>query len=178
MDADYSPVAELNLLMAFQDRIGFGQYADGFGLTEYDDTSGLAAGWSDDPEFLDRLVPFARATDGGSFYTLWRIDDRADLASLPVVVFGDEGGQHVVARDLRELFRLVGYDCEITVGWDDAYFYRGDDHEHRSGHADYVAWLAEHFALTPADDPDVVVATARAEYGDRFETWSAGFLPE
>src|SRR5689334_19351679 len=89
----YSPVPELNLLKGFQDRVGFEDYAEGFGLTDYNDTSGLRAGWSKDPGFLARLVPFAQANGTGSFYALWRLDDRADLAGLPIVVFGDEGGQ-------------------------------------------------------------------------------------
>src|SRR4051794_33348434 len=97
----YSPVPELNLLMALQNRLGFENYADGFGLTDFGDTSGVEAGWSKDPEFLSRLVPFAQANGTGSMYALWRVDDRSDLATLPVVVFGDEGGQHVVARNLR-----------------------------------------------------------------------------
>lgn len=177
MDTEYSPVPELNLLKEFQDRAGFENYSDGFGLTDYNDNSGLMAGWSKDPAFLARLVPFAQANGTGSFYALWRLDDRADLATLPVVVFGDEGGQHVVARNLRELLQLLGYDCEISVDWDDAYYYRGEDDPHRRGHADYLAWLDQRFGLSPANDPDTVVATAQAELGERFAGWASGFLP-
>ena len=120
----YSPVAELNSLKNLQDRLGSESFADGFALLEYGDTSGVV-GWSADPEFTAKLVPFAQANGSGSFYALWRLDDRADLAALPVVVFGDEGGLHVVARNLRELFQLLGFDSEISVDWDSAYFYRG-----------------------------------------------------
>ncbi|MEX3105965.1 MULTISPECIES: hypothetical protein [unclassified Streptomyces] len=134
MNTTYSPVPELNLLKDFQDEVGYENFADGFGLTEYGDVSGLVAGWSDDPEFTGGLIPFAQATGGGSFYALWRLDDRTDLATLPVVVFGDEGGQHVVARDLRELFRLLGFDTEISVDWDSAYFYRAEDDPHSAYH--------------------------------------------
>ncbi|WP_406258418.1 hypothetical protein OIA45_01705 [Streptomyces chartreusis] len=70
MPTEYSPVAELNLLKEFQDGVGYENYADGFGLSEYGDMSGLVAGWSDDPEFTGRLIPFAQATGGGSFYAL------------------------------------------------------------------------------------------------------------
>ncbi|MDP9795316.1 hypothetical protein J2S43_003828 [Catenuloplanes nepalensis] len=73
--------------MELQDEVGCEEYADGFGLDDWDDKSGLEADWSKDPEFLSALIPFARATGGGSFYALWRIDDRADLAALPVVAF-------------------------------------------------------------------------------------------
>lgn len=178
MDETYSPVPELNRLKAFQDEAGFENYADGFGLTGYNDTSGLEAGWSKDPQFLGQLIPFAQANGSGSMYALWRFDDRDNLATLPVVVFGDEGGQHVVARNLWELFQLLGYDSEISVDWDDAYFYRDDEDEHRHRHDDYVAWLRETFGLHPADDPDRIVDAARAEFGARFASWTSTFLPE
>jgi hypothetical protein len=174
----YSPVPELNLLKAFQDRTGYEQYSDGFGLLDYADASGLEAGWSKDPDFLDRLIPFAQANGSGSFYALWRVDDRADLGTLPVVVFGDEGGEFVVARDLRELLQLLGYDSEISV-YDEAYFYRDDDdHEASPYHQEYLAWLAENFGLAPEQDPAAVISAARAELGERFASWLRRFLPE
>ncbi|MBM2623511.1 hypothetical protein JIG36_49260 [Actinoplanes sp. LDG1-06] len=173
----YSPVPELNLLKAFQDENGFGEYADGFGLTDYDDKSGLSAGWSDDNDFLAGLIPFATATGGGSFYALWRVDDRADLATLPVVVFGDEGGQHVVARDLPDLFRLLTFDAEPMIDWDEVTFYRAADHEHRPAHAAYVTWLGTQFGLAPTDDPDTIVSKARGEFGPRFTEWADRYLP-
>jgi hypothetical protein len=173
---EYSPVPELNLLKAFQDEAGYEAYSGGFGLDEFGDRSGLAAGWSKDPEFLARLTPFARATGGGSFYALWHVDSRADLATLPVVVFGDEGGQHVVARNLRELFRLLAYDTEISVDRDEASYYRREDQAHADAHAAFVTWLATTFRLTPADDPDAVLAQAQAEFGDSFTVWSNAYL--
>jgi hypothetical protein len=45
-------------------------------------------------------------------------------ANLPVAVFGDEGGQHVIARHLPALFQLLTFDSEIKVDWDTVYFYR------------------------------------------------------
>lgn len=174
--AEYSPVPELNQLKAFQDEVGYEAYAEGFGLDEFGDRSGLEAGWSKDAEFLARLTPFARATGGGSFYALWHVDSRADLATLPVVVFGDEGGQHVVARNLRELFRLLAFDTEITVDWEEAYYYRSDDQDHSDAHAEFVTWLASRFGLTPAEDPDEVMAVAQTEFGDSFTVWSNAYL--
>jgi hypothetical protein len=177
VDTPYSPVPELNLLNDLQDRIGFEAYSEGFGLTEYGDSTGLQAGWSKDPSFLSRLITFAQANCSGSFYALWRVDDRADLATLPVVVFGDEGGEHVVARNLRELFQLLGYGCEITVDQDTAYFYRDDDDQYRPGHEEYVAWLDEQFGLLAADDADNIIARAQGELGLRFSSWVSAFLP-
>ncbi|BAL91274.1 hypothetical protein AMIS_60540 [Actinoplanes missouriensis 431] len=176
MSAAYSPVPELNLLKDFQDRYGYESYSQSFGLDDWNDTSGLEAGWSKDPGFLAGLLPFARATGGGSFYALWRIDDRADLATLPVIAFGDEGGEHVVARDLRELFRLLTFDSEPSIGHEDLFFYRADDEDHSAHHDTFVTWLAGTFGLTPVDDPDEVVAAARDEFGERFTAWKSRYL--
>lgn len=179
MDNAYSPVPELNLLKKFQDRYGFEDYADGFGLIEFGDASGLVAGWSADPGFLGRLIPFAQANGGGSFYAFWRLDGRDDFSSLPVVVFGDEGGQHVVARCLRELFQLLGYDCEISVDWESAYFYLDEDdedYERSRGHEAYVAWLDQNFGLPPAQVPDNIIKEAQTEFGARFVSWSEPYL--
>ncbi|MBU2668800.1 hypothetical protein KOI35_35345 [Actinoplanes bogorensis] len=170
----YSPVPELNLLKAFQEQTGGSYYADGFALTDYDDKSGLTAGWSDDAEFLAGLTPFAEATGSGSFYAFWHLDDRSDP---PVVVFGDEGGQHVVARNVREVLILLTFDAEPMVDWDEVTFYRAPDDEHSTAHDAYVTWLAEHFDLSPTDDPDAIVKVAQAEFGDRFTAWADAHLP-
>jgi hypothetical protein len=177
MSAHYSPVPELNLLAAFQAEVGAENYSECFALTEFGDTSGIEAGWFKDPSLLAGLIPFAQANGSGSFYALWRIDDRADLATLPVVVFGNEGGQHVVARNLPELFRLVAYDSEIMVDWDTAYFYRREDDEHAQGHDRFVAWLEQNFGLAPADDPDAIIAVAQAELAEAFDIWTTPHLP-
>ncbi|MCZ1013123.1 hypothetical protein [Streptomyces noursei] len=62
------------------------------------------------------------ANASGSRYALWRVDDRAELATLPVVVFGDEGGIGLVARNLRELFQQLGCDRALHVGDYSAWF--------------------------------------------------------
>ncbi|SFF27753.1 hypothetical protein SAMN05421541_10873 [Actinoplanes philippinensis] len=168
----YSPVPELNLLMAFQDEHGYESYSECFGLDDWNDASGLTAGWSKDPAFLARLTPFARATGGGSFYALWDAGD----GTRPVVVFGDEGGEHVVARDVRELFQLLTFDSEPMVDHDGVTFYRSADDEHSDAHDEFVTWLQAHFGLPATDDPERIVGAAQAEYGERFTTWKSAYL--
>ncbi|MBB2943188.1 hypothetical protein FB565_002901 [Actinoplanes lutulentus] len=177
MSTDYSPVPDLNALKAFQDRFGYESYSECFGLDDWNDPgSGLASGWSKDPAFLAALLPFARATGGGSFYALWRIDDRADLATLPVIVFGDEGGEHVIARTVRELFQLLAFDSEPSVDHEQVYFYRDEDDDHTEHHDAYVAWLDETFGLAPAGEPDDIVAAAQEEFGEHFAVWKSQYL--
>ncbi|BBH63368.1 hypothetical protein ACTI_00530 [Actinoplanes sp. OR16] len=176
MSTAYSPVPELNQLHAFQERYGYESYSECFGLDDWNDTSGLEAGWSKDPGFLSGLIPFARATGGGSFYALWKRDTSLDLSDAPVIVFGDEGGEHVIARNVRELFQLLAFDSEPMVGHDEVVFYRGDEDEHADYHDEFVAWLDEQFGLQPADDPAEVIATAQDEVGGAFATWKRQYL--
>ncbi|MFB9196790.1 hypothetical protein ACFFWA_27815 [Actinomadura verrucosospora] len=179
MDSAYSPVPELNLLSELEKSLGGEFISDGFEMLEFGEPQHDS--WSDAPEFVEAFLPFAAATGSGSFYALWRVDDRADLAALPIAAFGDEGGIHLTARDLRDLFRQLASDRPLSVDWGDAYFaeYEGY-HRERDGapeaHAAYVAWLKQHFGLDPVSDPNDLIKAARDEFGARFETWLKPFI--
>jgi hypothetical protein len=181
MSWSYSPLADLNLLKEFEDKVGFEKYAEGFGLLlDFGDDTGLRAGWSADPGFLARLTPFAQANGSGSFYALWQPEEGSDLATAPVVVFGDEGGAHVVARDLRELLQLLTLDIEITVEWEEAFFWQEEDgaedgREHSVGHHRYLIWLHEVLGVAPVTDSSLL-AGAQDEIGADFAEWLAEYL--
>ncbi|MFE1292414.1 hypothetical protein [Streptomyces sp. NPDC058751] len=171
MSESYSPVPELNLLKEFEDRLGPVLYSEGFELVEYDGDAGLRT-WSEDPGFTSRFIPFAKANSTGSDYALWRCDDRSDLATLPVVFVGDEGDLYVIARDLRELFRLLAIDREpVSEGFSGS----GGIEEHSEGHAEFVSWLDRTFGLRPPEDPDALW-NARKEQDDRFRAWAGRFV--
>ncbi|HEY1174566.1 MAG TPA: hypothetical protein VGF17_00285, partial [Phytomonospora sp.] len=143
----YSPIPELNLLHDFAEAHPY--FSEGFEFYDFDRPDAGLVEWfdmkGDEPgigDFLDRLLPFAQATGGGSFYALWRHDDRADLGALPVVFFGDEGALDVVGTGLRDLFRLLALDDE-TLGSTE------EDGPHSDDHDAYVGWLSATFGLTP-----------------------------
>ncbi|MEU8119717.1 hypothetical protein AB0C21_13530 [Spirillospora sp. NPDC049024] len=149
MNSVYSPVAELNLLKEFDDRCA-DFYSPGFELREYDNDSS----WSDEesPEFHDRVIPFAQATSSGSFYALWRCDDRADLATLPVVFFGDDGDLYITAHDLRDLL----YDLADESADGPA-----------PARQEYIAWLESTFGPTRPEH----VNGPMEEHGWKFVDW-------
>ncbi|MDX3231524.1 hypothetical protein [Streptomyces sp. ME19-01-6] len=166
-EAVYSPCHELNLLWDFEENLD-DDYAAGFGLAvEYGEYGYGEA--PENPELADRLVPFALANSSGSLYALWRVDDRTDLATLPVVVLGGEDGIHLIARDLCEFLQfLASLEGEP---WNDGGRIAFRDGEASPGREEYVAWLDRHFGLAPVDDPGAVVEAAEAELGKRFATW-------
>ncbi|MFG2141282.1 hypothetical protein [Streptomyces sp. NPDC048650] len=174
------PIPELERLRQFEQRVPGEWYANGFELhppADYGDTAGIRT-WSDEPEFLRCFIAFAQANGSGSIYALWRVDDRTDLAALPVVVFGDEGGVHVVARSLRELFQLLACDAWMWATIDSAYFYPDDDDEPSERHEDYVAWLKEELGLDPVADPDAVIDAAHEESGGTFDAWMRRYVED
>ncbi|MFD7514225.1 hypothetical protein ACFV85_05385 [Streptomyces niveus] len=181
MSDAYSPIPELNLLKEFYDRQP--ALSDGFEMYVYGQPDDVFVHWLDmagsrDPELpgrLARLVPFAQASGSGSFYALWRCDDRADLATLPVIRFGDEGDLDVVASGLRDLFRLLAVDDEWYMLDDGADDDAADDGERSADHADYLVWLRRTFGLTRPDDPQAIIDAATAEYGRRFADWLRQF---
>lgn len=165
MSDPYSPVPELNLLKAFSDRIGPVYFSDGFELREFGADAGLET-WSEEPEFLARLIPFANADGSGSDYAFWRCDDRTDLASLPIAFIGSEGDLRIVAQHLLELFQLLAIDDEAL----EPEFVE----EHSEAHEEYLSWLEQTFGLRAPEDLDALRAAVKAD-DDRFRAWLARF---
>ncbi|MDX3226258.1 hypothetical protein [Streptomyces sp. ME19-01-6] len=156
MSDTYSPIPELNLLKDFDDQCT-DFYSPGFELRAYDND----ASWldSENPDFEDRVIPFARATTSGSFYALWRSDDRADLATLPVIFFGDEGDLYIAAHDLRELFwDLLDEDFDGPAPTRQTYV------DTRQA---YLTWLRRNFGPTPPSYD----RSPMEKHGWRFVDW-------
>lgn len=172
----YSPVPELNLLQEF-DAGSDTYFSQSFELIGYGASAGIET-WSSDPGFTGRFRTFAQANGSGSTYALWLLDDREDLATVPIVAFGDEGGIHLVARDLRDLYRLLGCDRYVYVFPEGISFSDEEEDPDKPSdrHEQYVAWLKRHFDLAPAEDPDAVVAAATEEFTPRLVSWVDGYV--
>jgi len=161
-------------LLEFQNETGFEYYSEGFGLLR-DDKSGLHHGWSAEPAFLDKLMPFAQANGSGSFYALWQHDATTDLAALPVVVFGDEGGEFVVAENIAGLLQLLTIDAEPMI-FDDVSFYKDPEQDPSDYAEDYKSWLMEQFKLAPIEEAEDIMIPAQEKYQAAFDEWKAPFF--
>ncbi|WP_430401672.1 hypothetical protein [Fluviicola sp.] len=162
---------ELEKLIHFQNTVSdFEEYSQGFGVL-IDDKSGIKS-WSEDEAFLERLFPFAQANGSGSIYAVWNDGSSKAFNELPVVVFGDEGGVHVVAENLLALLQLLTFDSEISVDHEEVYFYKDEeDYEESEGHASYKNWLKEQFGLEPIENPDELIERAQEKYKADFDSW-------
>ncbi|RZJ54023.1 MAG: hypothetical protein EOO44_06470 [Flavobacterium sp.] len=170
---------ELALFFEINDELGFENYSQGFGLYR-DDKSGIAT-WSEDKNFLDRLMPFAQANGSGSMYVLWDDGKNKSLNEMPVVVFGDEGGYHIIAKNIFELMQLLTFDSEISVDHEDVYFYKDeDDYEESEGLPEYKNWLKENFNLNSVEDEDTtaIIEAAQEEYKEDFDQWVSQYYSE
>lgn len=131
--------------------------------------------YSETPAFLDNLFHIAQADGTGSGYAIWR---QGALDASPVVIFGSEGGYHVVAENLHGLLRILSLDTEPMASWEEVVYYKSDDHEPSEGAIAYSNWLTKTFDLAPVKDSKEVEAmlkAAQATHGRAFDTWVKGF---
>ncbi|MGW0641503.1 hypothetical protein [Streptomyces badius] len=174
----YAPVPALNLLKEFEDSVD-DYFAPGFELIPFGEDDG---GY---PRLSDRIRPFAQATGSGSTYAIWLRDERTDLATLPVLLLGGEGGVHVVARDLPELLRILASGWEPMCGWDHLDYF--DEREEEDGddgngrcpeNPAFRAWLRDRFGLEAAEDPNEIARSAGEELREPFAAWIRPLVPD
>jgi hypothetical protein len=164
----YNISKELIFLRQFQDK--FPDYSQGFYLI-VDDKSGIKT-CSENEEFLECLMPFAQANGTGSIYAIWNDGSDKLLDELPIIVFGDEGGVHIVAENVLQLMQMLTFDSEIYVDFDQVYFYKEeDDYEESADNDSYKNWLKEHFNVDPVEDPNKIIETAQQKYKASFGNW-------
>ena len=156
------PQALLDLL-ALQNRVD-GWLSEGFEFFVDENKIGLKT-YSEAADFLDRFIEFAQADATGSTYAIWLNESPESIDECPVVVFGSEGGVHVIAQNLVEWFHLLSYDVEPMVDHESVYYHKDpDDYTASDGIDAYRGWLATRLQLNPIEDPDSVVEVAKAQH--------------
>lgn len=166
--------SELERLIDFQENVsGFEYYSDGFGVRE--EKREWFHGWSNSPDFLNRIYPFAKANGSGSTYAIWDDGSTKPMAEMPIIVLGDEGGTHIVAENMRQLLHLLTFDCEISVDWDSAFVYKDtDDYEENDDLPEFLAWLKDEYNIVPIqtnDEANQLIASAQEKYKQAFDNW-------
>ncbi|MDR0558846.1 MAG: SMI1/KNR4 family protein [Prevotellaceae bacterium] len=165
--------AELEELINFENNLPNAKYySNGFETIFMEDKSGLVYGWCDKKDFLDKLIPFATANGSGSFYTLWINDVEKSLSQMPVIVFGDEGGVHIIAENILELLHLITYDVEIEVDENRFFFPKHNTNYKESENLRYyLQWINEKYNLESIKEPEIIIKKAQEKYGECFRNW-------
>lgn len=162
----------LEKLIYFQENISDCEcYSQGFSV--------FFAEWlsyNDDPEFCKRILYFAQANGSGSNYAIWDDETGKPVEQMPIVVFGDEGGVHIVAKNFLQLLHLLTYDTEISVSWDDVYFYHDDedDYEESPDLDEFLHWLKEDYGLDQIqsdEEANQIITAAKEKYQAAFDEW-------
>lgn len=162
---------DLKLLFDFEQEHGSENYSECFYLKTSTDY-GLD-NWCESKEFIDAFLEFATANGSGSSYAYWIIDE--DLEKCPIVVFGDEGGIHVVANSTKDFIHLLTFDVEISVDHESAYFYKDDEyHEESDCKEEFDNWAKENFqlnALQTNEETEVIIDKAKEKYQTKLENF-------
>ncbi len=172
---------ELKRLIRFQEEeSAFENYSQGFGIWESDFYDGLKYGWSDNPNFLGKLYPFAQANGSGSTYAIWDDGEGYPMGDMPVVVFGDEGGEWVVANHFGEFLQLLTFDTEISVDYDDCFFYKDEEEDYESPDAEkFREWFSEFYNYLPIVDSNEqaedIITNAQNINQQKFNDWLSEF---
>ena len=173
---NYKLPEDLVKLYEFEQEHGVESYTECFGLTITEEKTGIKT-WSEEEEFYNSFIEFAGANGSGSSYAYWLIDK--DLNNCPIVVFGDEGGVHVVAESTRKLIQLLTLDTEISVDFDSAYFYKDEEYyEESENKEEFQEWFKEQFgfdAIESNEEADEIVAQAKRKYKQKFNDFLVKF---
>ena len=161
----YALPEDLIKLYEFEQEYGSETYSECFGLRITEDKTGIKT-WSEDEEFYNAFIEFAGANGSGSSYAYWLIDK--DLNNCPIVVFGDEGGIHVVAENTLKLIHLLTFDTEISVDFDNAYFYKDEEYYQENDYKEeFEKWVKKEFGLDPIEsneETEEIINEAKVKY--------------
>lgn len=153
-------------------------FSEGFELASSKKDFGICS-WSNETGFITKLIPFAQADATGSFYSVWLTDE--DLEKCPILVFGSEGGVHLVANNLNQLLRLISYDCEPMVDFEGVTFSRDiNDYEASPMNDEYKRILTELGIQPIAEALEVteLINTVQNTYETKFSEWLKKYIPE
>ena len=129
-------------------------------------------------EFCSQIYPFAVANSTGSTYAFWDNGIEAELNKMPILVFGDEGGLHLVAKNILALVEQLTFDREIIVYEKEVYFPddKDDDDYFESLYADESkAFVKQQFTIEPTNDPNKLIEKAQNSLKKSFDDWYAKY---
>jgi hypothetical protein len=167
----------LTKLLDFQNKTSKSDfYASGFELI-VNEAPGMLETYSEEPDFLKAFSVFAQVSESGSVGAIWHTKD-SDLDNSPIIVFGDEGGYHVIAQNILELMQLLTLDVEPSIDWDGVSMEREEDDPVSPVSKAYKSWLKTNFKLNALKDAEPVIAAAQAKHQKAFEKWMSKYYSQ
>jgi hypothetical protein len=91
---------------------------------------------------------------------------------MPIVVFGDEGGVHIVAENILQLLHLLTYDVEIRVNENGVYFEKDNNkYKESKNNKEYIKWIKDNYGLEKMEEPEKIIIKAQEKYSNEFNKW-------
>lgn len=146
-------------------------FSESFYLNEENDKS-IFETYSQDEVFLKSLINIGSADGTGSEYAFW-LKNGEDITDTPIVVFGSEGGYFVIAQNFNELIKILSFDCEPSVDFDEVYFCKDEDIE-SDNITVFREWITNELDIKPVFKEKKItkiVQKAGNKYQEEFEEW-------
>ena len=132
--------------------------------------------WSDDDVFINSFWEFGMANGSGSTYAFWLNEGEASLINAPIVIFGDEGGVHVVANNFEFFLKLLTFDCEPMVDLDSVDYIKSDDFEPSEYSHKYNYWLQKKYNISPVKSVTCIVKQAQERHKQKLDLFMSKFI--
>lgn len=148
-------------------------FSEGFEFARTNDKL-LISSWSNNEQFMEKLIPFGQASAGGSEYVLWLTEN--SLSNCPVLIFGDEGGVHCIADNIKELLRILSFDSEPIVGHKGVRFVKN---ENKSPMNSNFRTLLSGLGIKPVselNEIEKIISEADRKYGSSFKEWLSQYV--
>jgi len=161
-------------LEKFNNRIANGSFfSEGFQLNTISNKTILKT-YSEEKDFLNSIYVFAMADGSGSVYAYWKRSK--NIENNPVVIFGSEGGYHVVAKNTEDLLRILTLDSEPHVDWEVINYSENIDNNEPSEYInEYCKWLKENYNISKINNASKIIDDAQRMYKKEFEKWMSSY---
>ena len=111
---------------------------------------------------------------------------RFALPNAEVMIHQPSGGARgqateirIVAENILQLLHLLTFDTEITVDFDEIFFYKDeDDYEESEDLDEFLKWLKDDYNLDKIEDTSTIISSAQDKYKENFEKWFKQYYSE
>lgn len=153
-------------------------FSEGFEFST-DEENHMLKTYCEEDEFINSLIQFAQADGTGSSYTFWIKDNDKSLDNAPIVVFGSEGGYHVISKNINDFLSVLAYDVEPMIDWDSISYYKDEeDYEPSKYNDSYRNWLVENHQIETTKNANEIVQNAQEKYQEEFKEWMNKYYSE
>ena len=84
-----------------------------------------------------------------------------------------------MAENVRELLRLLTYDAEPMVSWEEIYYFKDENGFVPSRQSNnFRTWLLDNFGIGQTSDADGIVQTAQAKHQEEYQAWMKTYCGE